>query len=214
MATNKLSHLDQTVTCIVPAWPFGSGPVQLILVREGYGPVSYGGDSETGEMFEFLPDWQPLTSNPSFAPASGGTTLRFSVQGFVEGWSWYRCVFRRLLGGDVHEMSMPARVNGTHTLCDTPFWGSVYAASLEPVAIHLYDGDKEIVNQHLVNDSSTSTEFPWQKPRYCTELPSPSRIVFRPVWTQVPSDCLRTTQKPRACHLPTSCVLLAIVHAS
>jgi hypothetical protein len=213
VATNKLAHLDQTVTCIVPAWPFGSGHVQLILVREGYGPVSYGGENEMGEMFEFLPDWQPLTSNPSFAPANGGATLGFSVQGFLEGWGWYRCVFRRVLGGDIQEMSMPARVNRTHALCDTPVWGSVYAASLEPVAIHLYDDDTEIVNQHLVNDSTTSTELPRQLPRYCTQLPSPSHIVFRPVWTQVPSICWRTTQMWRACLLSTWYRMLAIVHA-
>lgn len=184
-ALAKLAHLDQTVTCVVPAWTFGSGNVQLILVREGYGPVNYGGqDPESGEMFEFLPDWQPL-ANPPFALANGGTVLGFRTQGFAVGWRWYQCVFRRHRGGELEEMSTPLEVNGTHAHCHTPGWGSKYPASLEPVSIHLYDDDHEILNQRNGNSNESSSQLPL----HCRIPTPPAQIVFRPVWIQVGFVC-------------------------
>ena len=86
---------NDSVTCIVPSWEFEQGLVQLILVREGYGPIKFGGDNPSDEMFQYLPEWQFLSSNPSHGPASGGTTLGFRTYGFLAGYKWYRCFFTR-----------------------------------------------------------------------------------------------------------------------
>jgi len=97
----QIEHLAKVVQCIVPAWNFEAGIVQLILVKEGSGqlagPVQFRGNAE-GELFEFLKEWHPLNSNPSAGPASGGAILGFSTWGFDMASRWYRCVFRRQEG--------------------------------------------------------------------------------------------------------------------
>ena len=127
-ATARIPNLGRVVTCVVPAWKFEAGSVQLILVmvsftlfslsevsltiyvkkgefvptetgatlQESYGPINFRGQNLKQEMFEYLKAWQPLSSNPSVGPSSGGALLGFSTQGFISTWSWYRCVFRRL----------------------------------------------------------------------------------------------------------------------
>lgn len=180
---------NDSVTCIVPSWEFEQGLVQLILVREGYGPIKFGGDNPSDEMFQYLPEWQFLSSNPSHGPASGGTTLGFRTYGFLAGYKWYRCFFTRNKPDSssnailVQNMTAPADANGTHVHCTTPPWGSLYAASLQApysqVSVLLHDYDTEISSS---SDVSNYTSVPAQSS--CNQQNQhPSIFSFRPVLT-------------------------------
>jgi hypothetical protein len=93
------------VTCTVPPWHYATGSVQLILVKEDYGPIAFQGPDPAAQMFEFLAEWRPVATDPYRGPASGGTRVAFRTYGFTTEWSWYRCVFRR--------------PHGMHALCSS-----------------------------------------------------------------------------------------------
>ena len=196
---------SEHVKCVIPAWDFESGKVQLILVKENYGPIRFAGDAVEDEMFSFLPEWGPLTSSPSIGPASGGTVVSFSAYGFLSGWSWYRCVFQSPPGallmmvlehslsnltknptgqntsgfhhtfGEQEEMSVPAQVNSTHVMCTTPSWGSLFTAST--VNILLYDGDIEIAIPSNFEGEGL--------PAFCSSRQPSVDFIFTPLWDKV-----------------------------
>ena len=190
-AVAAVSHPDQQLTCMQPTWEFEAGLVQLILVREGYGPVNYQGQDADGEMFEFISHWQPMKANPSLGPASGGTLIVFSAHGLLAGYGWYRCAFRRNVGTEeLQEMFTPGTANGTHLHCHTPPWGSLYAAAPKgipsEVSIDLYDYDQPLSNFALdSNNTVSNTSRVEPVPAYCHEDPQSSVFVFSSLWKEV-----------------------------
>jgi len=193
--TDRIGSLDTVVTCMVPRWRFEGGSVQLIVVRAGYGPISYEGGDTEGEMFEFLPEYRPVVEHPVVGPASGGTVVAFSSYWFKVGWSWYFCGFRRKLlsvnqsqaslnleVGEVQKMNAPAVANEAHVVCTAPPWGSTYAADVHDsshVSVRLYDGDNEIISH------STTETLALVLPSYCSDAAVHGEILFSPLWSLV-----------------------------
>jgi hypothetical protein len=123
-ATASATRVDSgRITCTVPSWNSARGKVQLILVKEEHGPIPFQGPDPAAEMFEYLAEWHPLTSNPSEGPADGGTVVAFSTSGFTAGWGWYTCVFRRPHGAH----SFPAN-------CISPMSRSLVVPAVSDIA--------------------------------------------------------------------------------